>query len=214
MKNIVFEGNTGSGKTTIIQEIEKYYHNIGIKVGITNDMDNNSPYYSILKSMYDNSSNMSLQCNFTTSLSETFLQLADLTYSIERIKSENNDINLFDRYIFSVLAYQEVLIQKDYSDIGNLMQHLEQCCHDIILPIDAIFYFKLNFQKCIERTEMRDNKKITEEEQIIFQEFDDNLEKVTFTYAKKHKIPIYIINDEDLNKNKQTILAVLKGMEK
>lgn len=52
MKNIVFEGNTGSGKTTIIKSLKKYYDEKGIKVGITNDMDENSPYYKILSNMY------------------------------------------------------------------------------------------------------------------------------------------------------------------
>lgn len=212
MKNIVFEGNTGSGKTTMIKSLKKYYDEKGIKVGITNDMDENSPYYQILSDMYNNSANMTLKSNFSTSLSETFLQLADLTYSIERIRSENNRINLFDRYIFSVLAYQEVLIKKDYKDIGMFIKKLETCFENIMIDIDIIFYFKLDFKNCINRTEKRDKKKISKEEQKIFKKFDKNLEKITFEYARKKNIPIYVIDSENLEENEKRVVKILEEM--
>lgn len=212
MKNIIFEGNTGSGKTTIIKSLKKYYDEKGIKVGITNDMDEDSPYYQILNEMYNNSANMKLKSNFSTSLSETFLQLADLTYSIERIKSENNSINLFDRYIFSVLAYQEVLIKKDYKDKDTFIKKIETCIEDIMLDIDIIFYFKLDFESCIIRTENRDKKKISNEERNIFKEFDENLEKITFEYARKNDIPIYVVNSENLEENEKEIKKIIEEM--
>lgn len=212
MKNIVFEGNTGSGKTTIIKALKKCYDEKEIKVGITNDMDKNSPYYKILNDMYNNSANMTLKSNFSTSLSETFLQLADLTYSIERIKSEKNRINLFDRYIFSVLAYQEVLIKKDYKDKDMFIKKIETCIEDIMLDIDIIFYFKLDFENCIIRTEKRDKKKISNEEKKIFKEFDENLEKITFEYARKNSIPIYVINSENLEENEKVVKKIIEEM--
>ncbi len=212
MKNIVFEGNTGSGKTTIIKALKKCYDEKKIKVGITNDMDENSPYYKILNDMYNNSANMTLKSNFSTSLSETFLQLADLTYSIERIKSEKNRINLFDRYIFSVLAYQEVLIKKDYKDKDMFIKKIETCIEDIMLDIDIIFYFKLDFENCINRTEKRDKKKISNEEKNIFKEFDENLEKITFEYARKNSIPIYVINSENLDENEKEVKKIIEEM--
>ena len=213
MKNIIFEGNTGSGKTTIIRTLKEYYEKKNIKVGITNDMDERSPYYEILNSMYNNSANMTLKNDFPTSLSETFLQLADLTYSMERIKSENNEVNLFDRYIFSVLAYQEVLIKKDYKDTKIFMKKLEKCLEEIMLDIDLIFYFKLNFINCIKRTEEREKRKISGKEKKIFKEFDINLEKLTFEFAKKNNIPLYIIDSENLEKNQEKAIKILKEME-
>lgn len=212
MKNIVFEGNTGSGKTTIIKALKKYYNQKGIKVGITNDMDENSPYYKILNDMYNNSANMTLKSNFSTSLSETFLQLADLTYAIERIYSEKNRINLFDRYIFSVLAYQEVLIKKDYKDKDMFIKKIETCLEDIMLDIDMIFYFKLDFENCIIRTENRDKKKISNEERNIFKEFDKNLEKITFEYARRKNIPIVIIDNENLEENEKEVKKIIEEM--
>ena len=38
MINVVFEGSTGAGKTTIIKKIKKIYDK-KYKVGITNDID-------------------------------------------------------------------------------------------------------------------------------------------------------------------------------
>lgn len=162
--------------------------------------------------MYNNSANMTLKSNFSTSLSETFLQLADLTYSIERIKSENNRLNLFDRYIFSVLAYQEVLIKQDYKDVGMFIKDLETCFENIMIDIDVIFYFKLDFENCINRTEERDKKKISDEEKKMFKEFDENLEKIIFEYARKKNIDIYVIDNEKLEENEKEVTKILEEM--
>ena len=52
MINIVFEGPTGAGKTTLIKELRKRYAK-KYKVGITNDIDRSSPLYNVIKSMFD-----------------------------------------------------------------------------------------------------------------------------------------------------------------
>lgn len=212
--NIIFEGTTGSGKTTIIQLLKKYYNEKNIKVGATKDMDEKSPYYQILKKMYQNSANMTLNSDFNTSLSETFVQLADLIYSIEKIKNEKNEINLFDRYIFSVIAYQDVLIRKEYKNSEKFIKNLKKCCNCIIPKIDAIVYFKLDFRKCIRRTEKRDNRTISRKEKEIFKEFDENLEKLTFEYAKENNIPICVIDNENLEINMKKIKEFLRIMRR
>ena len=45
MINVVFEGSTGAGKTTIIKKIKKIYDK-KYKVGITNDIGKSSPLYN------------------------------------------------------------------------------------------------------------------------------------------------------------------------
>ena len=98
MKNIVFEGNTGSGKTTIIKALKKYYDEKGIKVGITNDMDENSPYYKILNDMYNNSANMTLKSNFSIIPLTTLISLV-IYFSFLLSSITNSFICCFCKFI-------------------------------------------------------------------------------------------------------------------
>ena len=70
MINVVFEGSTGSGKTTIIKKIKKKYDK-NYKVGYTNDIDRSSPLYNVIKKMFEENALVSLNEDFNTLRYET-----------------------------------------------------------------------------------------------------------------------------------------------
>ena len=52
MINIVFEGTTGAGKTTIAKKVKEYYENKKLKVGMIHDIDKSSPLFNIINEMF------------------------------------------------------------------------------------------------------------------------------------------------------------------
>ena len=100
MINIVFEGPTGAGKTTVIKKLNKLYSK-KYKVGFTNDIDRSSPLYKVIKKMFDENALVSMNENFNTLRYETMLQSADYLFLREKLYSQNNDINFFDLIIAS-----------------------------------------------------------------------------------------------------------------
>ena len=126
MINIVFEGPTGAGKTTLIKELRKRYAK-KYKVGITNDIDRSSPLYNVIKSMFDQNALISLNKNFNTLRYETLVQAADYLYLREKLYSENNDINLFDRNYSSVYSYQYVLLDNNIENSDEFMNNVLNC---------------------------------------------------------------------------------------
>ena len=131
MINVVFEGTTGAGKTTIIKKLKEKYQK-KYKVGITNDIDRNSPLYNVINDMFKDNALVSLKENFNTLRYETLVQAADYLYLREKLYSENNDINLFDRDFSSIYSYQSVLLDdsiedsKEFMDRGDYASAIER----------------------------------------------------------------------------------------
>ena len=205
MINIVFEGAPGAGKTTIINRIVRKLEEHGIKVGNTVDIDPTTPLYPILRNMNNNTPLVTSDENFNTVLYETFIQVSDYLYARERIRSQNNEINIFDRAYFSIYAYQKVLLEEKYgSSCKPLLNNLLDILKFSGEKIDLIFYFTDKNDIYLNRAQKRDNTKFTNYEiktlSLFEKELTDVIEK-----EKDYEI-VYVVN-ENLN---STINAIFK----
>lgn len=196
MINIVFEGTTGAGKTTTIKRIKDIYSK-NYKVGITNDIDKSSPLYEVIKKMFDDNALVSLKEKFNTLRYETLVQAADYLYLREKLYSENNDINLFDRNYASVFSYQSVLLEKNIDDYEKYMNNVLSCMKSGEKQIDLMVYFDINLNKALKRAEIRDNRKFSKEEKRTFKKFNDKLRDFIRYNNSEYKLLVIENNDSE-----------------
>lgn len=194
MINIVFEGPTGAGKTTIINELKKKYEK-KYKVGITNDIDKSSPLYEVIKNMFDDNPLVSLKKNFNTLRYETLVQAADYLFLREKLYGDNNGINLFDRNYASVYSYQSVLLDGQIDNDKEFMDNVLKIMKSGEKEIDLMVFFGKNINKCIKRSELRDKRKYSKNEIITFKKFNDNL--TDFIRYNNSDYKLLVIEEKD-----------------
>ena len=201
MINIVFEGAPRPGKTTIINEVVKKLKSFGIKVENTVDIDPTTPLYPILHNMNCTTPLITSNIEFSTVLYETFIQTADYFYIKERILKQNNEINIFDRFYFSIYAYQKVLLEKEYGlSCKPLLKDLISILKFNNLKIDLVFYFVDEKNVYIERAQKRDNIKYSKYEIETLKLFEKELEKIIMHQPDYKVIKIF-------NENKDIVVA-------
>lgn len=194
MINIVFEGPTGAGKTTVIKKLNKLYSK-KYKVGFTNDIDRSSPLYKVIKKMFDENALVSMNENFNTLRYETMLQSADYLFLREKLYSQNNDINFFDRNYSSIYSYQSVLLDNKIEDSDEFMNNALKCMKSGEKEIDLMVFFGGNVNKAIKRSETRDNRKYTKEEKQTFKKFNKKL--IDFIRYNNSEYKLLVVNDKD-----------------
>ena len=197
MINVVFEGPTGAGKTTIINKLEKIY-NKRYKVGRTNDIDESSPLYKTIKDMFDKNPLVSLNNNFSTLRYETLIQAADYLYLREKIYAENNDINLFDRNYSSVYSYQYVLLKGNIEKCDEFMDNVLSCMKSGEKGIDLMVFFDTDMDVALKRSELRDKRKYNKFEKQTFKQFNKKL-KDFLRYNNSEYNLIVIENDDSVD---------------
>lgn len=194
MINVVFEGSTGTGKTTIIKKLKKIYSK-NYKVGITNDIDRSSPLYKVIKKMFDDNALVSLNEKFNTLRYETLIQAADYLYLREKIYSENNDINLFDRNYSSIYSYQSVLLENNIENNEQFMQNVLSCMKSGEKKVDLMVFFDINLNISLKRSQNRDNRKLSRQEKETFKKFNDKLKD--FIRYNNSEYKLLVINSKD-----------------
>ena len=216
MINVVFEGATGAGKTTIIKKIKKIY-NKKYKVGITNDIDKSSPLYKVIKAMFDDNALVSLKENFNTLRYETLVQAPDYLFLREKLYSENNDINLFDRNYCSVYSYQSVLLENNINNSQEFMNNVLSCMKSGERKIDLLIYFDMNLKTSLKRSQERDNRKFTKQEKETFKKFNDKLKDFIRYNNSEYNLLVIENNDteeEIINKITKKINEIIEDKKK
>lgn len=208
MINIVFEGPTGAGKTTIIKKLKKIYSK-NYKVGFTNDIDRTSPLYKVIKKMFDENTLVSMNKNFNTLRYETLIQSADYLFLREKLYSEENDINLFDRNYSSIYSYQSVLLENEIENSEEFMNNVLQCMKSGEKPVDLMVFFGSNINKALKRSEIRDNRKYTKKEKDTFKKFNEKL--TDFIRYNNNEYQLLVINDKD--SLEQAIIKISKKID-
>lgn len=208
MINIVFEGSTGSGKTTMINKIKNIYDK-KYKVGITNDIDRRSPLYKVIKKMFDENALVSLNEDFNTLRYETLVQAADYLFLREKIYGENNDINLFDRNYSSIYSYQSILLENNINDSTEFMNNVLSCMKSGEKPIDLMIFFDIDLKKALNRSQNRDNRKFTKQEKATFKRFNDKLRDFIRYNNSEYKLLII----QDNNTEEEIIRKITKKID-
>lgn len=194
MINVVFEGPTGAGKTTIIKKLKEIYSK-KYKVGFTNDIDRTSPLYKVIKKMFDENPLVSMNKNFNTLRYETLIQAADYLFLREKLYSENKDINFFDRNYASIYSYQSVLLDGKIDNSEEFMDNILKCMKSGEKSIDLMVFFATNINKSIKRSEIRDKRKYTKTEKNTFKKFNEKLTE--FIRYNNSDYKLLVINDKD-----------------
>jgi len=194
MINIVFEGTTGAGKTTVIKKLNKIYSK-KYKVGFTNDIDRSSPLYKIIKKMFDENVLVSMNENFNTLRCETLVQASDYLFLREKLYSQNNDINFFDRNYSSIYSYQSVLLDGQIDRPNEFMNNVLNCMRSGEKEIDLMVFFDININKAIKRSETRDKRIYTKVEKQILKKFNNKLKD--FIRYNNSEYKLLVISEKD-----------------
>lgn len=208
MINIVFEGSTGSGKTTTIKRLVEIYSK-NYKVGYTNDIDQTSPLYEIINNMFKKNVLVTSEEEFSTVRYETMIQAADYLYLRDKIYSQKNDINFFDRNYSSIYSYQYVLNKKEISDYDEFMKQVLKCMKSGEKRIDLLVYFKKDINKSIKRSENRDNRKYSIKEKQVLKEFNNKL--TDFIRYNNSEYKLLVIEEKD--SESETLKKIIKKID-
>ena len=164
-------------------------------MGFTNDIDRSSPLYKVIKKMFDENALVSMNENFNTLRYETMLQSADYLFLREKLYSQNNDINFFDRNYSSIYSYQSVLLNDKIENSDEFMSNALKCMKSGEKEIDLMVFFGGSINKAIKRSEIRDNRKYTKEEKQTFKKFNEKL--TDFIRYNNSEYKLLVVNDKD-----------------
>lgn len=190
---------------------------IFIKSLITNDIDKSSPLYEVIKAMFDDNALVSVKENFNTLRYETLVQAADYLFLREKLYSENNDINLFDRNYCSIYSYQSVLLENNINNSQEFMNNVLSCMKSGEGKVDLLIYFDINLKTSLERSQKRDNRKFTKQEKETFKKFNDKLKDFIRYNNCEHSLLIIKNNDteeEIINKITTKINEIIEDKNK
>lgn len=163
--NIIFEGISGSGKTTIINELCANLNAKNISFEMIGDLEYETPIKKILLNMVSANPLMDGNETFKTSLYESLLLAANHHYVQEKLRCYDK-MCIYDRDFISLLAYQKIILAKDYDNYEEIFDIYKKLVLINLKKIDYIFYVDIPMEVCIERTEKRD-KRLFKEEDII-----------------------------------------------
>lgn len=130
---LVLEGIDNCGKTTISELLAQYFRGKGQSVYISKELTTNVG--SLIKDTFKTSS--------LSPIMKTFLFAADRQLRLEEIAKDNKyDILIFDRYLYSAVAYREA---------EGIDGHWVQEVNKFIPPFDVGFYIDISPDESIRR---------------------------------------------------------------
>lgn len=187
MKNyysIVIEGIDCSGKTTLLRNLKKEIirHFEFAKLIEAREFAN-SPLNTTILEMAKHDNFLRLNKDFKTSIYETLILTANYIYSrnnlYQNINCTKNNFIIFDRDFYTILAYQQEIIKKEYPDkyLNIYKSIMEILKLDIVKP-DLIIYLDIPVDIAIKRLKERDGYIINNEEKQLLKSFKNNYTKI------------------------------------
>jgi len=212
--NIVFEGIDASGKTTIINYLKNILINNQKKCQVIADLKEPTPLLPIFEEMFS-SNFLELDEHFKTSIYETLLFACSHFYIKEKNKL-NNHITIYDRDIFTLLAYQKELIRREYpKDYEKFFKPFKQMLLFEEKKIDLLVYVQIPLEENIKRKKTRDKLDFTDEDEQKLKIFKENLEIELQEYKSNHPETVMISLDgrDSVSKNCNIILNNMQKIE-
>lgn len=204
--NIIFEGLSGVGKTTVMEEVCKELKINNISYEAIGDLSYETPIKNVLLEMVSKDPLMNVNEKFNTSLYESLLLAANHHYVQEKLKNCNK-ICLYDRDFLSLLAYQKVLIDNEYKNGDEIYDIYKKLVLLNLKTVDYIFYIETPLDILVKRTEKRDNRKFSDDD-------INSLIKIKERYLieiEEFKDKVVFLNGEDtIENNKEKVLNYIK----
>lgn len=182
--NIVIEGISGVGKTSVIKELEKKLKNENLETTIVGDLEYDTPIKEVLLKMVSEAPLMNSEKKFNTSIYESLLLAANHHYVQEKLRN-TNDICIYDRDFLSLLVYQKFLIKIEYDNWEEIYEAYKKIVLLNLKKIDLLIYIHTPLEIAIERTEKRDGRIFSDEDvkllKNFIKEYDELLNELKIT---------------------------------
>lgn len=205
--NIIFEGISGAGKTTIIEELLKGLSDQ--EVTYIPDLEYETPLTEILLKLVTNNLFMESEVNFKTSIFESLLLAANHHYTQEKLRN-NPGITIYDRDFISVLAMQKEIIKLEYDNWEEFYKSFRKIMLFSLKPIDHIFYVETPIEICVQRLEQRDNRNLNLDDIEMLKQINSNMKSECSQLSSKYGFDIINVNgNHDVEKNVNLIKKVL-----
>ena len=205
--NIIFEGISGAGKTTIIEELLKGLSDQ--EVTYIPDLEYETPLTEILLKLVTNNLFMESEVNFKTSIFESLLLAANHHYTQEKLRN-NPGITIYDRDFISVLAMQKEIIKLEYDNWEEFYKSFRKIMLFSLKPINHIVYVETPIEICVQRLEQRDNRNLNLDDIEMLKQINSNMKSECSQLSSKYGFDIINVNgNHDVEKNVNLIKKVL-----
>ena len=197
--NIIFEGISGAGKTTIIEALLKEIEDQDVTY--IPDLEYETPLKEILLKLVTNNLFMESEVNFRTSIFESLLLAANHHYTQEKLRN-NPGITIYDRDFISVLAMQKEIIKLEYDDWEKFYKSFREIMLFSLKQIDHIVYVETPIDICVQRVEQRDNRHLNLDDITMLKQINNNMKMECSQLSSKYGFDIITINgNHDVGEN-------------
>ncbi|WP_221290627.1 dTMP kinase [Stygiolobus caldivivus] len=183
MRIISFEGIDGSGKTTVSKLVYEKIRNVSKRIILTKE-----PYTEEISSLIE-------KAGWKDPVTLTLLFAADRAYHLQYLSTQNPDLVIMDRYIYSSVAYQSALgLDENWIELVN--SKFPKPFLTILLDLSPEIAIR----------------RIQKNDKFNFQEKLDSLKLVRERYleiAKKEKNIVIINAEEPLDKVVNKVYSVI-----
>lgn len=207
--NVIFEGISGVGKTTILERLNSYFDNDLIIIG---DLEYETPIKSVLTKMVQQSPFMNENESFNTSIYESLLLAANHHYVQEKLR-DSDKICVYDRDFLSLLVYQKFLIQNEYSNWEEIYDIYRKIVLFNLKKVDLLVYVEAPLDISVKRTEIRDNRKYSFNDIELLKSFKKEYE-ILLEELKNYMNIIRLNGLDAVEDNVQKLVRNIKSLER
>jgi len=202
--NIILEGISGCGKTTLINKLCKELKKRSINFEKIEDLGYDTPLKSVLLKMVSINPLMKEEYLFKTSIYESLLLAANHHFVQEKLR-DSDKICIYDRDFISLLSYQKEIMKSEYENWEELFEIYKKLVLFELKKVDYIVYLQVPFKESIKRTEERDKRKFSKEDITMLKNIKRNIEIEIKNFDNGNNI-IYLDGTENIQKNLMKIL--------
>ena len=209
--NIVFEGITGTGKTTLINQLYEKMKKNNLEVTKISEIDSISPLSSALGKMCEKDTFLRMKEPFSTVITESLILSADYQY-MKEYTDKIKGYKLFDRDIFTEIVYQKYFIEREYGKDNDFFDNWKNCLLFKPKKIDLIIYVEAPIKICIKRNEERDNHKLLDDDKRILKDLSVLQKEYVISYCNNENVDlIFLDGTKNIDENIELIYSYIKN---
>lgn len=197
MINVVFEGSNGTDKKELIKNIKKIYNSKNYKVGMYGEIDRKSKTYKIFKKNVDNYFSSFLNKASNDAVQNVLAHTIDYMYLRDKMYSNNDDINIFERSYISIYTYYSVFLSKNIKERTYFMDNLLNFLKNKEKKIDLMVYFDVDFSKNIKCFNKKNSRKVTKKEKQLLKEVEMKLKDFIRYNNSEYNLLVIENNDSE-----------------